>query len=107
MRCATPTSLIALLLLASACKPPVQLTPPPADAPAAVVALSGASVLIGASSPAQLDDNLASLQIRLSDGQRARLDEASAPDPVYPYPIFAPAVNRTVFGGASVRPWRS
>ena len=35
-------------LVALACKPPIQLTPPPAAAPAAQVALSGASVLIGA-----------------------------------------------------------
>lgn len=33
---------------ALSCKPPVQTTPAPADAPAAQVALSGASVLIGA-----------------------------------------------------------
>jgi hypothetical protein len=40
--------LVALALLVLGCKPPVQLTPPPAAAPAAEVALSGASVLIGA-----------------------------------------------------------
>jgi hypothetical protein len=39
---------IALCLLVCACAPPVQQTPPPAAAPAAEVALSGASVLIGA-----------------------------------------------------------
>ena len=39
---------IILPLVAVACKPPVRMTPPPADAPAAQVALSGASVLIGA-----------------------------------------------------------
>jgi calcineurin-like phosphoesterase family protein len=40
--------LIGLLLLVLTCKPPVETTPPPAAAPAAQVALSGASVLIGA-----------------------------------------------------------
>lgn len=40
--------LTALSLLTLACKPPVQMTPPPAAATAAQVALSGASVLIGA-----------------------------------------------------------
>jgi hypothetical protein len=46
---------VALSLLAFGCKPPVQLTPPPADAPAAEVALSGASVLIGAGDIARCD----------------------------------------------------
>jgi len=40
--------LLVLLSLQFGCFPPVQLTPPPADAPAEVVALSGASVMIGA-----------------------------------------------------------
>ena len=39
---------LALLLLAVACKSPVRTAPPPADAPAELVALSGASILIGA-----------------------------------------------------------
>ena len=46
---------IALSLLAFACVPPVQMTPPPATAPAAEVALSGASVLIGAGDIARCD----------------------------------------------------
>jgi hypothetical protein len=40
-------SLIIAPLLAFSCKPTVQTTPAPADAPAAQVALSGASVMIG------------------------------------------------------------
>ena len=48
MRCPSRLGLIALTALACGCKPPVQLTPPPADAPAALLALSGAAVLIGA-----------------------------------------------------------
>ena len=40
-------SLIIASLLAFSCKPPVQTTPAPAEAPAAQVALSGASVMIG------------------------------------------------------------
>jgi Calcineurin-like phosphoesterase len=39
---------VALACLALACKPPVRLTPPPAAATAAEIALSGASDLIGA-----------------------------------------------------------
>jgi len=38
----------ALSLIAGGCAPPVNTTPPPADAPAEEVALSGASVIIGA-----------------------------------------------------------
>jgi hypothetical protein len=47
--------LIGLCLLAFACAPPVQQTPPPASAPAAEVAMSGASVLIGAGDIARCD----------------------------------------------------
>ena len=54
MRHSSSLSAIALLLAALACKPAVQLTPPPAGAPAAQVALSGASVLIGAGDIARL-----------------------------------------------------
>jgi len=39
---------IAVILLSLNCFPPVDVTPPPGDAPAAIVALSGASVLVGA-----------------------------------------------------------
>jgi len=38
---------LLLLVVGSICAPPVQVTPPPADAPAEEVALTGASVLIG------------------------------------------------------------
>ena len=40
--------LLMLLVLLIGCFPPVKVTPPPADAPAEELALSGASVLIGA-----------------------------------------------------------
>jgi hypothetical protein len=36
-----------LVTAAASCKPPVQTTPAPADAPAAVVAMTGASVMVG------------------------------------------------------------
>ena len=48
---------IALVLLLQYCKPAVQTTPAPADAPASLVALSGASVLIGAGDIARCDAN--------------------------------------------------
>lgn len=64
------------------------------------------SVLIGASRPEQLADNIASLDVRLDADQSVRLNAASAPEPVYPYPIFSPEVNRIVFGGESVAAWQ-
>ena len=48
MKCASGSWRLALSLMALGCKPPVQLTPPPASAGAEQVALSGAAVLIGA-----------------------------------------------------------
>ena len=48
MRCLSTALLFAPLLAAFACKPGVSTTPPVASAPAALVALTGASVLIGA-----------------------------------------------------------
>jgi aryl-alcohol dehydrogenase-like predicted oxidoreductase len=44
-----------------------------------------AASLVGARTPAQLDDNLAALQLALDPGQRARLDEASAVDLGFPH----------------------
>lgn len=46
---------LAVSLFVLGCKPPVKTTPAPADAPAALVALSGASVLIGAGDIARCD----------------------------------------------------
>jgi aryl-alcohol dehydrogenase-like predicted oxidoreductase len=61
-----------------------------------------ASILIGASRPAQVADNVAALSLTLSAEQRGRLDEASAPMLVYPTTLFTPLVKRFVFGGADV-----
>lgn len=63
-----------------------------------------ASVLIGASKPEQLRENIAALDVELSVEQRRTLDEVSAPEPAYPYVIFSKAVNRMVFG-AAVEAW--
>jgi aryl-alcohol dehydrogenase-like predicted oxidoreductase len=43
-----------------------------------------ASILLGASKFSQLDDNLGSLNVRLSDADLNELDEATAPAPIYP-----------------------
>jgi len=65
-----------------------------------------ASLIIGASKVAQLHDNMAALDVRLSPEQLRALDEASVLEPTFPYPIFTPAGNRGVFGGTSVRGWQ-
>ena len=64
------------------------------------------SILLGTAKVDQLDDNLRSLAVTLSPDQLRVLDEATAPEPAFPYPIFGAAVNRGIFGGKTVRPWR-
>ena len=44
-----------------------------------------ASVILGARTEEQLADNLAAAELELSDTERARLDEVSAPPLLYPY----------------------
>jgi aryl-alcohol dehydrogenase-like predicted oxidoreductase len=44
-----------------------------------------ASVLLGVRRPQQLEDNLAAVDLELSDSEYERLDEVSRPDPGYPY----------------------
>jgi diketogulonate reductase-like aldo/keto reductase len=44
-----------------------------------------ASAVIGARTEEQLADNLAAAELRLADGEHARLDELSAPPLIYPY----------------------
>ncbi|OGX89202.1 aldo/keto reductase [Hymenobacter coccineus] len=84
-----------------------------AGQPLAQVALAWAaaqpgvsSLIIGASKTAQLADNLAALDLRLTPAQLGALNEASAPEPTFPYPIFGPAVNRGIFGGHPVAGWQ-
>jgi aryl-alcohol dehydrogenase-like predicted oxidoreductase len=81
--------------------------------PPAQVALAWASaqpgvssLIVGASKVAQLHDNVASLAIRLTPEQLRTLDEASALEAAFPYPIFTPAVNRGIFGGHTVQGWQ-
>ena len=60
------------------------------------------STIIGASRPEQLADNIASLDIKFTPEQLQTLDAASVPEAIFPYGIFTPAVNRSVFGGHDV-----
>jgi aryl-alcohol dehydrogenase-like predicted oxidoreductase len=62
------------------------------------------SVLIGASRPEQLHQNIAALDILFSDEQQERLDAASATPLLNPYFIFR-LPRPTIFGGCDVEPW--
>jgi diketogulonate reductase-like aldo/keto reductase len=62
------------------------------------------SVLIGASRPEQLAQNIASLEVALSHDQLARLDAATALPVTSPYFIFQ-LPRAAIFGGSDVSPW--
>ncbi|MEJ7636461.1 MAG: hypothetical protein WKF75_00350, partial [Singulisphaera sp.] len=64
------------------------------------------STIIGASKLEQLQDNLASLDIRPTPEQLRTLDEGSALDPTFPYGIFTAQVSRMIFGGTAVEGWK-
>ena len=72
-------SALVVLLAAAACTPPIQLTPPPAASPAAIVALSGASVMIGVG-------DIASCQSRLSIGTAMLVDSVLRADSIAKVP---------------------
>ena len=52
---------------------------------------------------AQLESNIASLDIELSAAQRARLDAVSALESVHPYMYFGEVFQGMIHGGAKVR----
>ncbi|MDC3960548.1 aldo/keto reductase [Polyangium jinanense] len=59
--------------------------------------------VMGARTLAQAEDNLGALGVVLSDEQRARLDAASAPEPIFPARFVArPLVQQLIFGGSNV-----
>ncbi|HVG48233.1 MAG TPA: aldo/keto reductase, partial [Rubellimicrobium sp.] len=62
------------------------------------------SLLLGASRPQQVTDNIAALEVRLSEDQAARLDAVGAPPALNPYFIFQ-LPREMIFGGPSVTPW--
>ena len=59
--------LVAVLAVTPGCLPTVRATPPPADAPAKLVALSGASIMIGAGDIASCKQSNDELTARLVD----------------------------------------
>ena len=80
--------------------------PPAQVALAWVLARPGiTSVIIGASKLAQLDDNLAALNVALTHEQMQRLNEASATAPGFTDGLAAPGIRRMIFGGHDVRGW--
>ena len=79
------------------------------ERPPAQVALAWASAqpgitapVIGASKVAQLQDNLASLEVDFSAEQLQRLSDASRPEGIF----FSDDLKRMVFGGHEVTGWR-
>ena len=83
MRRVSSLGLAALSLLALWCKPPVQVTPAPAGASAALVALSGASVLIGVGDIARCGSEGDELTAALVDSVLRENDSAKVNDEVF------------------------
>jgi len=84
-----------------------------AGRPPAQVALAWAmtqpdvtTLLLGASRLEQLQDNLASLDLKLTPEQRHELDLSSALEPAFPYGMLTPEIGRMIFGGETVQGWR-
>jgi aryl-alcohol dehydrogenase-like predicted oxidoreductase len=61
------------------------------------------STIVGATRLEQLEANLGALAVELPPELEARLEEASRPEPVFPYLFFTPAMRAGIDGGASVR----
>ena len=82
------------------------------DRPMAQVALAWtlarpgvACTLVGASHVSQLESNIAATDLRLSDDQLERLNEASAPPPTFSSALTSPFIRRMVYGGRDVTGW--
>lgn len=61
-----------------------------------------ASVIVGATRLAQLEDNLAALDFSLPGELSARLDQVSAPLATFPYSFFAPGIQAMLAGSHGV-----
>jgi diketogulonate reductase-like aldo/keto reductase len=64
------------------------------------------SVILGARTLAQLEDNLASLSFTIPPELRERLNIAGAPEAVHPYNFYVPWMQARVSGNVTVAPWR-
>lgn len=61
------------------------------------------STIIGATKPAQLEDNLNSLEFTIPAELAARLEVASRPETVHPYHFFSPGMRGMLTGGTTVQ----
>lgn len=61
-----------------------------------------ATVLVGATKLAQLEDNLGALDFEIPLELRQKLDAASAPARPFPYSFFGPEIQAMITGGATV-----
>jgi hypothetical protein len=59
------------------------------------------AVVLGATKPSQLDDNLGSLGFTIPAELQARLDEVSAPSPVVPYALLGGFLAPLLHGGVT------
>jgi aryl-alcohol dehydrogenase-like predicted oxidoreductase len=64
------------------------------------------SLIVGATRPSQLEENLAALDLKLPEELRARLDVASANEVVHPYDFFQMPRAFVVRGRTAVRRWQ-
>jgi aryl-alcohol dehydrogenase-like predicted oxidoreductase len=65
------------------------------------------STILGASTLAQLNDNLASLEFGIPAELRKRLHDASALAPQHPYVFFGGMIQGMIHGGVEVRAWQA
>ena len=65
------------------------------------------STIIGASSLAQLNDNLGSLEFTIPVELRQKLDDASALEPAHPYVFFGGMIQSMIHGGVEVKAWKA
>ncbi len=63
------------------------------------------ALLLGASRPEQLRENMSSLEVNLNASQPQALAEVSALEPAHPYSGFTPGVKRSIFGNRDVQTW--
>lgn len=62
------------------------------------------STIMGVRTLAQLEDNLAALDVTLSDPQILRLDEASRIEPGFPHDLLGSPVAHEMFGAVDIEP---
>ena len=64
------------------------------------------STLLGVSKLDQIKSNIASLEVTFNKEQLRKLEDASKLKTFFPYSIFTPQVNQSIFGGHSVKGWQ-